>query len=118
MGGSIGVSRLVPQLIELGYLKTGPKTPTRVLVTRLQEEFLSQYLQLVATLRNAGIQTEIFLEPAKLGKQIQYADRKGIPYIIVAGDLELQEGVVQIKNLSTTEKTDVKIDEILKYFKK
>jgi histidyl-tRNA synthetase len=80
-----------------------PASPTRVLVTLFDAELYPQTLDLATRLRKAGVNTEQILEPTRLGKQIRYADRKGIPYIAILGPEELATNQVVLKNLATGE---------------
>lgn len=80
-----------------------PSSPSHVLVTLFNADLYPQTLALAARLRQAGINAEQFLEPIRLGKQIRYADRKGIPYVAILGPDELAAGQVVLKNLATGE---------------
>ncbi|MGD2207056.1 MAG: His/Gly/Thr/Pro-type tRNA ligase C-terminal domain-containing protein, partial [Anaerolineae bacterium] len=62
-------------------------------------------LALAARLRQAGINTEQYLEPDRLGKQISYADRRGIPYVAILGPDEQAADQVALKNLATGQQT-------------
>jgi len=64
-------------------------------------------------LRAAGVNTEVYLEPAKLGSQLTYADRKGFRVAIIAGENEFAKDVVQIKNLSAKTARDVAFSEVV-----
>jgi histidyl-tRNA synthetase len=74
-------------------------SPAEVLVTVFNEESMVDSLRLAATLRQAGLKTAIYPEPAKLGKQLKYADRMGMRAAAVLGPDELAAGQVAIKNL-------------------
>lgn len=78
-------------------------SPSQVLVTLFGADLFSQTLAFANRLRRAGINTEQILEPARLGKQIRTADRKGIPYVAILGPDELEAGQVVLKNLATGE---------------
>ena len=80
-GVSIGVTRILGRLFGQGALTTGPSTPTLVLVTLASEEARPAAAQVARELRGRGVPTEVFHEPVKFGKQISYADGKGIPYV-------------------------------------
>ncbi len=80
-----------------------PTSPSQVLVTLFNEELYAQTLALAARLRQAGVNTEQVLEPIRLGKQIRYADRKGIPCVVILGPDELKTGQVVVKDLRTGE---------------
>ena len=70
---------------------------------------LGDYFQLAAELRAAGLAVEVYPEPAKLGKQLQYADRKGFRVALIAGEREFAAGECQVKNLASGESTSVSL---------
>jgi histidyl-tRNA synthetase len=80
-----------------------PPSPSQVLVTLFDAELYPQTLALASRFRRAGINTEQFLEPIRLGKQLRYADRKAIPYVLILGPDELATSQVVLKNLVTGE---------------
>jgi histidyl-tRNA synthetase len=106
VGISIGLTRLFSKLKEAGLLQPVLRTPAQVLITTLDNRYLHEYLHLARTLREAGINTEVYLEPAKLKNQLAYANKKGFQVAIIAGDSEFERNQVQIKNLSTQEAQD------------
>ncbi|HKX38734.1 MAG TPA: histidine--tRNA ligase [Burkholderiales bacterium] len=113
VGISIGLTRLFAKLKEAGLLRPLARTPAEVLVTTMDPRYLERYLGLAAQLRAAGINTEVYLEPAKLGNQLTYADRKGFRIAIIAGENEFSRNVVQIKNLSTKTPRDVQMTDVV-----
>jgi histidyl-tRNA synthetase len=113
VGISIGLTRLFSKLKEAGLLRPLARTPAEVLVTTLDARYLEKYLAIAAQLRAAGVNTEVYLEPAKLGNQLTYADRKGFRIAIIAGENEFAKEVVQLKNLSTKSATDVAFSQIV-----
>ncbi len=80
-----------------------PASPSKVLMTLFDDDLYAQTVALAARLRQAGINVEQFLEPVRLGKQIRYADRSGIPYVAILGPEELEAGTVVLKDLLTGE---------------
>jgi histidyl-tRNA synthetase len=72
---------------------------------------LGDYFRIAAALRAAGLAVEVYPEPSKLGKQLQYADRKGFRVAIIAGEREFAAGECQIKDLKTTLSTTVPLTE-------
>jgi histidyl-tRNA synthetase len=105
VGISIGLSRLFAKLKEMNLLKPPLRTPAEVLVTIMDAQFLSRYLSWANRLRGEGINTEVYLEAAKLGDQLSYADKKGFRVALVAGSREMEQGVVQVKQLATKSTT-------------
>lgn len=112
VGIAFGFDRLLDALEENNLLPTTPTT-TQVLVTIFSPELLNNALTIAATLRTRNINAEMFLEETKLDKQLKYADKKGIPYVIVAGPDEVKRNVVKLKNMQTKEQQELSIAEII-----
>ena len=101
VGISIGLTRLFSKLREAGLLQTPVKTPAEVLITRMEDQDLGAYLSMARKLRNAGVNTEVYLESAKLKNQLAYAEKKGFRVALIAGETEFAKQVVQVKNMAT-----------------
>ncbi len=112
VGASLGLDRLLAAMEELKLLGT-QTTPAPVLVTQFDASRLGDYLRIGRHLRAAGINTEIYPEVRKLGKQLQYADRKGFQLALIAGSDEFAKGVWQVKRLSTGESITVTENDLL-----
>jgi histidyl-tRNA synthetase len=84
-GISIGVSRLLGLLIGKGLLRSSRSTPACVLVAVNDDESRAGSTQVATQLRARGIPCEVAPKPAKFGKQIRYAERRGIPYVWFPG---------------------------------
>jgi histidyl-tRNA synthetase len=113
VGISIGLTRLFSRLKEAGLLRPLAKTPAEVLVTTMDPRYHDKYFSLGRALREAGVNTEVYLEPAKLGNQLTYADRKGFRIAIIAGENEFAKDVVQLKDLSAKTARDVPLRDIV-----
>jgi histidyl-tRNA synthetase len=99
-GFSIGVSRLMTALKNLGKLDTSDTiAPVVVLVMDKDTESLGKYQQFVAQLRAAGIRSEMYLGGAGMKAQLKYADRRGSPVAVIQGGDERAKGELQIKDL-------------------
>jgi histidyl-tRNA synthetase len=107
VGISIGLTRLLSRLLDAKIVAPGSKTPARALVTVMTRDRLADYLAIAGELREAGIATELYTEPKKLGAQLKYADQKGFELAVIAGEDELGRGEVQLKNLKTGEQRNV-----------
>jgi histidyl-tRNA synthetase len=99
VGISIGLTRLFSGLRETGLLRAPRRTPAEAFVAAMDHRYLDTYLKIAASLRQAGINTELYLEQAKLKNQLAYADRKGFLVAVIAGEDELRRNAVQVKNL-------------------
>ncbi|WP_292006497.1 histidine--tRNA ligase [Chiayiivirga sp.] len=113
VGISIGLTRLFWQLREAGLVSTA-ESSVEVLVSQMDEARLPQYLELAAQLRAAGINTEVQLEPKKLAKQFQYADRAGIRFVLVLGEDEAATGTVTVKDMRKQEQFSVARTDLVK----
>ncbi|MBI1206393.1 MAG: histidine--tRNA ligase [Azospirillum sp.] len=99
VGLSIGATRLFHQLLEAGLVTPG--SGVTVLVTQLDPSLLRDYFEIASMLRAAGIATEMQLEPAKIARQMKYADRAAIPLVVLMGGDEKARGEVTLKHLGT-----------------
>ena len=75
-------------------------------------------LPVVAKMRAAGISTELYPEPAKMKKQMSYANGRNIPFVAVVGENEVKEGKVMLKNMETGEQQQLTPDEVVDYLKR
>ncbi len=98
-GFSIGVSRLQAALAVLN--KDAPsKADGPVIVTVMEKERIADYQKMVQELRGAGIRAELYLgNPKKFGKQLEYADKRGSPCVVIQGSDERDAGQVTLKDL-------------------
>ena len=106
VGISIGATRLYWQLREAGLMKGGRST-VQALVAQMDEAQLPRYLDLATQLRDAGIDTEVVIEPGKLARQFKYADRAGIRFVLMLGPDEIAKGVVTVKDLRQQDQFEV-----------
>ena len=81
VGVSLGVTRILGSLFASGRLKATRSTPTSVLVALPSEEQREKAAEVASSLRARGICAEVYHLPQKYGKQIRYAERKGIPFV-------------------------------------
>jgi histidyl-tRNA synthetase len=106
VGASLGVDRLLAAMEELGQLKSA-STPAAVLVVLFDEAHVGDYLRIARSLRSAGIATEVYPQLKGLKKQLQYADRKGFRFALIAGGNEFAAGHWQLKDLREGEQHEV-----------
>src|SRR5690606_2533518 len=96
---------------ELGLFKETGST-VEAMVALMDESLLAPSLQLATRLRAAGIATEAQLEPAKVARQLRYADRAGIRFVVLLGSDELARGVVTVKDMLRQTQFEVGPDEL------
>jgi len=115
-----GVGFAMGDMVIAEILKQYKKYPaliankTKVLVTVFSRELYNNSLEVTNLLRAGGINAEVYLNPdIKIDKQLKYADKKGIPYVLVLGPDEINAGSVTIKNMSSGTQTTVKKEKII-----
>ncbi|MFH0749644.1 MAG: histidine--tRNA ligase [Candidatus Gottesmanbacteria bacterium] len=113
VGIAFGFDRIMEILAEKQLLSS-QETGATVLVTVFDEASRIESGEIASTLRNANINTDLYLEPAKLEKQLKYADKKMIPYVIVQGPDEKTNGVVQLKDMKTRQSDMISIEDVIK----
>ncbi len=97
-GVSIGVDRLLAALHMKGRLSTETTGP--VVVTVMDRDRMADYQAIVSELRAAGIRAEMYLgNPKNFGNQLKYADQRNSPIAIIQGGDELEQGILQVKDL-------------------
>jgi histidyl-tRNA synthetase len=97
VGGSIGVSRMMGLLVDKGLVQADRKCLTDVLVTVYKEEDRPRCLAIADELRSEGLNTEVYFKASKLGKQLEYAVGKAIPYVLF---YDAGKGSIEIKDLA------------------
>ena len=118
VGISFGVDRIYDVLDELGLFPEASHVSTQVLFVNFDRSLEAKVLPLLSQVRRAGIAAELYPEPVKMKKQFAYADKKGIPYVVVVGAEELTKGAYGLKNLRTGEQEALSLDEIVVRIKK
>lgn len=116
VGISIGATRLFELLRTTGWVERQMAqrgSTVRVLVTQIDDTLRHDYLQLATLLRQAGINTDVYLEPAKLEKQLRYADRASIGCALIMGEAEKADGKVTVKFLQQQQQETVPIAELV-----
>lgn len=116
VGISFGADRIYDVLQELNLFPENSMRTTTVLVSNFDKIAELYALPLVSQLRQHGISTELYPAQAKLKKQLSYADAKGIPYVILIGQQEMESGLLSIKNMETGEQQSLSADQLLGFF--
>jgi len=112
-GCAFGFDRVL-EAIELMKLFPKDLSTTKVLVTVFSMELGSNSIQVANKLREASINTEMWLEAdTKLDKQLKYADQKGVPYVVIIGPDEASENKVTLKDLKLKTQQTLSLDECI-----
>ncbi|MBQ7150384.1 MAG: histidine--tRNA ligase [Prevotella sp.] len=113
VGVSFGADRIYDVLEALDLYPKETINATQVLFINFGEKETAYCLPIVNKARQAGIRTEMFPDSAKMKKQMNYANAKNIPFVVLAGENEINAGKVTLKNMTTGEQTLVTADELI-----
>ena len=107
VGISFGADRIYDVMTGLGLFPEELDSSTRVLFVNLGAEEEAVSLSLLRTLRDAGIAAEIYPEAGKMKKQMEYANRRAIPYVAIVGSQEIEAQAVSLKEMRSGEQRQV-----------
>jgi histidyl-tRNA synthetase len=122
VGASIGLDRLLaamedPQLIK-NLLETVPGSWADVIILCMSESYTGFYAKTAAEFRAAGFKAEIYHTQKKLAQQFKYAEKRSIPFAVIAGANEIEKGHINIKNLTNFEEIqDITIFEAIRFMR-
>ena len=110
VGISIGLTRLFYVLQEQGYLNGALNTaPADALILPMTDD-LSPAIALATKLRAAGVRAQLYTEQKKFKQKMSYADKLGVPYILLLGEDEITQGKVSLKDMATGEQRLLDMD--------
>ena len=118
VGISFGADRIFDVLNTLDLYPKEAVASTQLLFVNFGEKEAAYCLPIVAKARQAGIRTEIYPDSAKMKKQMSYANAKGIQFVAIVGENEMNEGKVTLTNMETGEKAMVTAEELIKVVNK
>ena len=114
VGISFGADRIYDVMLGLGLFPEEAQMTTKVLLINFGGEEQKASMQLLKQLRKAGIQSDIYPEAAKMKKQMEYANKRAIPYVVIVGESERLEGVATVKNMVKGEQQKVAFADLAK----
>ena len=112
VGISFGADRIYDVLLMQDLFPASAVTGTEVLLANFTKEDERAALPLLQQLRNAGVKAEIYPEVSKLKKQFEYAEKKGIPFLMIYGEGERAENIILTKELATGKQIAVPVDKL------
>ena len=116
VGISIGLTRLFFQLTDNKIIEAGNRSISKVLIISMVDDF-DKSIEVATKLRENGINTQIYTDNAKIKKQFNYANRLGIPYVIIIGEDEINNNVVSLKNMESGEQQVVSVEKAVEIVK-
>ena len=113
IGISFGLDRIYLVLEELNLFPSLEADYTQVLFVNFGEQEADYCLKALQKLRNAGINSELYPDAAKMKKQMNYANKKGIPYVVLVGEDEMKTGQLTVKNMNDGSQTSQTLEEMI-----
>lgn len=105
-GFGLGFDRTLEAAVVLG-LTPAAAVDRKVLVTVFSKDTLPQSQKVSAELRNSGLTVDLYPSADKLDRQLKYADKMGIPYVIIVGPEEINKNVLKLKNMQTKDQEEL-----------
>ncbi|MCE5346375.1 MAG: histidine--tRNA ligase [Bacteroidales bacterium] len=117
VGISFGADRIYDVLNQLNLFSDIKVSSTEALLVNFGEKEANYALKILDLLHRLGVSAELFPDAVKLKKQMSYADSKKIPYIIIAGDDEIADNSITVKNMSSGEQKKIALNDIVSFVK-
>lgn len=114
VGVAFGFERIMLALEQLGQLPQ-TKTASQVLVTIFDAANVATSLRIYRTLLEAGIASEVYLQPVALSKQFKFADQKKIPFVVVCGPDEQAQDTVSVRIMSSGKQKNIPLPQLVQY---
>lgn len=118
VGFSFGVDRIYDVLEDLGLFPKKYEASIKVLVLNFDPVSFKESLKALGSLRAANIKSEAYPDAVKIKKQMNYANKKDVPFVLMIGENEIKEGKFLLKNMNTGDQEKLSLQEIIKYLSK
>ncbi len=116
VGISFGAERIYDIMEAKSLFPEGINNNIKVLIVTFDHAALDYGFGILTALRKAGISADIYPEPAKMKKQMKYANAREIPFVVVIGDNEMETGKLVLKNMETGEQDQLFLEDLIKVF--
>ncbi len=114
VGISFGIDRIYLVMEELGLFPDNIDVSTKVMFANFGDNEAAFCLPLLKQLRSVGISSELYPTNAKIKKQMTYANKKGIQFVIMVGEDEMASGILSIKNMESGKQSNLSITDLIK----
>jgi histidyl-tRNA synthetase len=117
VGVSFGAERIYDVMEELNLFPEDKANTLQLLFIAFDEKAHRYAFKALQQVRAAGINAELYPEPAKVKKQMKYANQRNVPYTVVIGDREMESGELALKNMATGKQEDLELNTIIDQLK-
>ncbi|HPI53839.1 MAG TPA: histidine--tRNA ligase [Chitinophagaceae bacterium] len=112
VGISFGVDRIYDVMEELALFPDNLQQSLKIMIVNFGKEFEPTYISILHDLRSKGISCELYPDVSKFDKQLKYANKRNVAYVVMLGENEMKEGEATLKNFITGEQQKVPIHEL------
>ncbi|MDZ7742030.1 MAG: histidine--tRNA ligase [Bacteroidota bacterium] len=116
VGISFGADRIYDVMLEKGLFPEEAESSTQLMLVNFGEEEARFCLSLLKELRSAGVSAELFPDSAKMKKQMNYADKNNIPFVMLIGSDEMKSGELTLRDMHSGKQEKISKEELLKQF--
>lgn len=116
VGISFGIDRIYLVMEELNCFPSEISKKTKLMFTNLGKKEVNYCLTLLRKFRDANIASEIYPQEVKLKKQMEYANKKGIEFVVIVGDDEINSGVLTVKDMNSGEQKKMIVEDLITRF--
>ncbi len=116
IGISFGAERIYDVMLALDLFPEDIDTYTQLLAINFGDRERNHCLPLLNDLRKKGVRCEMYPEPAKVKKQMQYADKNRIPFVLIVGEEEINKGLYSLKDMKTGKQETLSADQLENFF--
>jgi histidyl-tRNA synthetase len=117
VGISFGADRIYDVMTELSLFPENDQVSTNVFFVNFGKEEERHCMKLIGKIRREGINCELYPEAAKMKKQMSYADKKQIPWVVLIGKNEISNSVLSVKSMKTGEQQQLELTEFIRLIK-
>ena len=114
VGVSFGIDRIYLVMEELALFPDNIDVSTKVMFANFGDYEAAFCLPLLKQLRSSGISSELYPTNAKMKKQMTYANNKGVQFVVMVGEDEMESGILSIKNMESGEQNNLNITDLIK----
>jgi len=113
-GTTIGLDRICDVIKEKNLMPDLSPTSIKILVTIFSPEYFEKSIEAIKKLRKSGINAELYLDlNAKLDKQLKYADRKNIPFVVILGPEEIKKKIITLRDMKAKSQKQLSLKQLL-----
>lgn len=116
VGISFGADRIYDVMLALGLFPSSAESLTQVLFLNFGGESEVAALKALASVRREGVAAEIYPDNAKIKKQMEYANRRNIPHVVIIGESEVSQGTAIVKDMTTGEQVTAPLNNLYAMF--